>query len=78
MFEKQVKYYLLIKRKISRLTDDTAWMPYSDMNGIIYFNSLNKVKEFIKTLLSTEVYPPYKLENISLRKLTEEEIKIKI
>lgn len=78
MFEKQVKYYLLIKRKTLKSSEDMVWMPYSDMNGIIYFNSLNKVEEIIKILLRIEVYPPYKLENIKLRKLTEEEIKIKI
>ena len=78
MFEKQVKYYLLIKRKILKSSEDMVWMPYSDMNGIIYFNSLNKVEEIIKTLLSIEVYPPYKLENIKLRKITEEEVEIKI
>ena len=42
MFEKQIKYYLLIKREISRLTDDTALMPYSDIKGIVYFDSLKK------------------------------------
>ena len=78
MFEKQIKYYLLIKREISRLTDDTALMPYSDIKGIVYFDSLKKAKVFIKILLSIEVYPPYKLENIKLRKITEEEVEIKI
>ena len=76
MFEKQVKYYILIKRKILRSSEDMVWMPYSDIKGIVYFDSLKKFKEFIKTLLSTEVYPPYKIENINLRKITEEEIKI--